>query len=40
MNIKETDINSLKEFFLQIDINKQDTNKPRIFFCFFKDIKV
>ena len=39
MNSKETDINSLKEFVLQIDINKQDTNKPRIISFFLKILR-
>ena len=32
MNSKETDINSLKEYVLQIDNIQQDTNKPRVIF--------
>ena len=32
MNIKETDINTLKDLVLQIDNNKQDSNKSRVIF--------
>ena len=32
MNIKETDINTLKDLVLQIVNNKQDSNKSRVIF--------